>query len=236
MNTDTRIGESVKISQKSVLISGFPALCLVVSGGHTQLILMKGHGKYRLLGETRDDAVGEAFDKVAKLLGLGYPGGPAIAAKAAKFKVQSSKFKFKLPRPMIYSKDFDFSFSGLKTAVLYLVKDIGNRRLKSATPDICAEFQQAAIDVLIAKTIRAAKEFKVKTVMMAGGVAANKELRRQFKKAVKKELPNTYYLTPITSLCTDNAVMVAVCAYYQLLREKSQSWKDIEADANLKIV
>jgi len=220
----------------------FPALCLVVSGGHTQLILTKGHGKYKLLGETRDDAVGEAFDKVAKLLNLGYPGGPAIAAKAAKFKIENLKFKIDLPRPMIHSKDFDFSFSGLKTAVLYLVKDgvatftsRSDRSLKAATPSICASFQQAVIDVLIAKTIRAAKEVKAKTVMLAGGVAANKELRRQFKKAIKEELPNTCYLIPDTQYCTDNAVMVAVAAYYRLLHNKPQTWKDIEANANLRI-
>lgn len=184
----------------------FPAICLVVSGGHTQLILMKGHGKYKLLGETRDDAAGEAFDKVAKLLNLGYPGGPIISQKAQKGDPQS----FDLPRPMINSKDFDFSFSGLKTAVLYKVK-----KGKPNVNDMSASFQQAVIDVLISKTIKAAKEYEVKTVMLSGGVAANQELRQQMTQAIKKELPKAKFYIPEPKLCTDNAAMIAAAAFYK---------------------
>ena len=193
----------------------FPAIALIVSGGHTQLVLIKDIGKYKILGETRDDAAGECFDKVAKLLKLGYPGGPAIAAQAAKYKKQDTKYK--LPRPMLTHKNYDFSFSGLKTAVLYLLRDIKDINI----PALCKETQQAIIDVLIDKTMRAAKEYKVKTVILSGGVAANEELRKQMPQAIKPNL----------SLCTDNAAMIAVAGYYN----KPISWKKIKADANLRI-
>jgi N6-L-threonylcarbamoyladenine synthase len=208
----------------------FPILCLVVSGGHTQLILMKGHGDYKLLGETRDDAAGEAFDKVAKLLNLGYPGGPIISQKAQKGNPQS----FDLPRPMLNSDDFDFSFSGLKTAVLYLVKD------KTLAPkyinDMAASFQQAVIDVLVNKTIKAAKKYEVKTVMLSGGVAANQELRQQMAEAIKKELPQAKFYIPDVNLCTDNAAMIAAAAFYQTQNKQPQDWQKIQADANLRLV
>jgi len=224
----------------------FPALCLVVSGGHTQLILMKGHGKYKLLGQTRDDAAGEAFDKVAKLLNLGYPGGPIISQKAKKGNPRA----FDLPRPMLKTNDFDFSFSGLKTAVLYLVKRQHQGLSLRYSPskkdciletvpvsDISASFQQAVIDVLIIKTIKAAKEYKVKTVMLSGGVAANQELRRQMEQAVKKELSKAKFQMPEIKLCTDNAAMIASAAFYKkgpaLLK---QNWLKIKADANLTIL
>lgn len=219
----------------------FPALCLVVSGGHTQLTLMKGHGKYKLLGETRDDAAGEAFDKVAKLLNLGYPGGPIISQKAKKGNLRA----FDLPRPMINSNDFDFSFSGLKTAVLYLVKGLSLRYGPSKkdcilgtvpVSDICASFQQAVIDVLISKTIKAAKEYKVKTVMLSGGVTANQELRQQMTKAIKKELPQAKFYIPEPKLCTDNAAMIASVAYYKKRPALKRSWSKIEAKANLRFM
>jgi len=147
----------------------FPALCLVVSGGHTSLVLLKGLNNFKTIGQTRDDAVGEAFDKVAKILGLGYPGGPIIAEKAE----NADKEFFKLPRPMINSKDFDFSFSGLKTAVR---TEWGKERFrdKEAIRNMCASFQQACIDVLVSKTIAAAKKYNIKTVVLCGGVSANK--------------------------------------------------------------
>ena len=205
----------------------FPALCLVVSGGHTQLILMKGHRKYKLLGETRDDAAGEAFDKVAKLLNLGYPGGPIISQKAKKGNPNT----FDLPRPMINSNDFDFSFSGLKTAVLYLVK-----KQKPNINDMAASFQQAVIDVLITKTIKAAKEYKVKTVMLSGGVAANQELRQQMTQAIKKELTKAKFYIPSPKLCTDNAAMIAAAAFYKKRpASPKQSWLRIATNANLKL-
>jgi N6-L-threonylcarbamoyladenine synthase len=203
----------------------------VVSGGHTQLILMKNHGKYQLLGETRDDAAGEAFDKVAKLLGLGYPGGPIISQRAQKGNPQT----FDLPRPMINSKDFDFSFSGLKTAVLYEVKK-GEKLSPKYINDMAASFQQAAIDVLVRKTIKAAKTYKTKTVLLSGGVAANQELRQQMTQVIKKELPQVEFQIPDISLCTDNAAMIATAAYYKKKPTSKQSWLRIAADANLKLV
>ena len=216
----------------------FPAICLVVSGGHTQLILMRGFGNYKILGETRDDAAGECFDKTARILGLGYPGGPAIAAEAAKYKIQDIKYKIQLPRPMIYQKNYDFSFSGLKTAVLYLVKQltINNKQLTiSQKREICSEAQQAVIDVLIHKTLKAAKDFKAKTIILGGGVAANDELRKQLKQRIKKEIPNTKYIIPDTKYCTDNAAMVAATAYFNLKKNKSLEPENIEANANLRL-
>ncbi|GAI12756.1 unnamed protein product, partial [marine sediment metagenome] len=148
---------------------------------------MKDFGKYKILGETRDDAAGECFDKVAKILGLGYPGGPAIAAYATmKSKVKSQKSKVKLPRPMMKQKNYDFSFSGLKTAVLYNFKSQPPkiRKSKKYIKEMCHEVQQAVIDVLISKTIKAAKGYKAKSIILGGGVAANEELRKQFKEMI----------------------------------------------------
>ena len=213
-----------------------PAICLVVSGGHTQLILMKEIGKYKLIGETRDDAAGECFDKVARILGLGYPGGPAIAAKASEFKADRGRASVSLPRPMIYKKDYDFSFSGLKTAVLYDFRSRSPkiRKSKEYIRAMCHEVQQAIIDVLIHKTLKAAKNFKVKSIILGGGVAANEELRKQFEEKVKKELPKTYYLKPEIYFCTDNAVMIAATAYFHQ-KEATRDLKKIKANANLKI-
>jgi len=216
----------------------FPILALVVSGGHTQLILMKNHNKYKLLGETRDDAAGEAFDKVAKLLGLGFPGGPIIAQKAEK----GNSERFNLPRPMINRQNFDFSFSGLKTAVLYEVhpagrgkkqypKEINNQYIN----DMAASFQQATIDVLVYKTIKAAKEYKVKNVILSGGVAANQELRKQMQETVKKELSNVNFQMPEIKLCTDNAAMICTVAFHKKKPTSKRSWLHIEANANLKL-
>lgn len=209
----------------------FPALCLVVSGGHTQLILAKGHGEYKLLGQTRDDAAGEAFDKVAKLLNLGYPGGPIISQRAKKGNPQA----IDLPRPMINSKDFDFSFSGLKTAVLYKTRE-KNKISQSFINDMAASFQQAVIDVLVNKTIKAAKKYRVKTVILSGGVAANQELRKQMEQAVKKELSKVEFQMPDIKLCTDNAVMIALTATYKKKPTSLRGWSKIEAEANLRLI
>jgi N6-L-threonylcarbamoyladenine synthase len=229
------IGEnkSLKIKSKSL----FPAISLIVSGGHTQLILMKNYGKYKILGETRDDAAGECFDKVARILGLEYPGGPVIAAEAAKYQISNIKYQISLPRPMIYQKNYDFSFSGLKTAVLYNYKNQPPpiRKSKQYIQEMCAETQQAIIDVLIYKTIKAAKDYKVKTIILGGGVAANQELRKQLKNKIKKELPDTKYLIPDTKYCTDNAAMVAITGYYHWLKNKTNTWRNIKANANLRL-
>lgn len=210
----------------------FPAICLIVSGGHTQLILMKDFGKYKILGETRDDAAGECFDKTARILGLGYPGGPAIEQQAKKCTGPTCAT---LPRPMINQKNYDFSFSGLKTAVLYDFKKRSSkaRRSEKYIKEMAHEIQQAIIDVLIKKTIKAAKDYKAKTIILGGGVAANKELRKQLQEKIKKELPNTYYLKPNTLFCTDNAAMIGVTAFYHL--NETRNWKEIEANANLRL-
>jgi len=224
----------------------FPAIALVVSGGHTQLVLVKKIGNYKIIGETRDDAAGECFDKIAKLLGLGYPGGPAIAKMAikseirnpkseknTKYKIQNTKYKIELPRPMINQKNYDFSFSGLKTAVLYTIKNNEQRTMNSEfIQEICAEAQQAIIDVLIDKTIRAAKEYKAKTIILSGGVAANKELRNQL--SVKCELLNVKFLTPVKNLCTDNGAMIAMAGYYNK-NKATKNYNRIKADANLRL-
>ena len=228
---------SFRYRETQLLISKqlkFPAICLVVSGGHTQLILMRDFAKYRILGETRDDAAGECFDKIARILGLGYPGGPIIAAEASK-QVHRGRASVKLPRPMIYQKNYDFSFSGLKTAVLYNFKKQKPklRKSKEYIGEICLEAQQAIIDVLIKKTIQAAEDYNAKTIILGGGVAANEELRKQFKEKIEKELPKTKYLIPDTKFCTDNAAMIAVTGYFN--RQKKRSWKKIKANANLKI-
>ncbi len=227
----------------------FPLLALIVSGGHTELILMKKHLGYRIIGQTLDDAAGEAFDKVAKILGLGYPGGPAVSSCAE--KLQSPNYKsqiksnlnsqFSLPRPMIKSKDLNFSFSGLKTAVLYTVRD--NPKIlkdKKLITELCGEFQQAVVDVLVAKTMKAAKKYKPKTILLGGGVSANKELRRQLGQAIKNNIPTTNYKLPITKYSLDNAAMIAVVGYFKYKMAKNKkvfqnNWKKMEADASLKL-
>src|SRR3989344_810947 len=204
----------------------FPALCLIVSGGHTELVLMKDHGKFKIIGETLDDAAGAAFDKIARLLGLGYPGGPLISKEAEKFcksaiqptldpRLLAREFssgcmadllQISLPRPMINSKNFDFSFSGLKTAVLYLISRLNLEKprpgletgpsrchldylpddLDEIRPAVALEAQQAIVDVLISKTLRAAKQYKVKSVLLSGGVSANKLLRETMDEKIAK--------------------------------------------------
>ena len=218
----------------------FPILCLIVSGGHTQLILMKKDLNYKIIGETLDDAVGEAFDKVAKLLGLGYPGGPMIEKMAKK----GDKNKVNFPRPMMNSGDYNFSFSGLKTAVLYEMRSFCDSR-DEAVPrlynnkykaDIAASFQQAVIDVLISKTIRAAKQYKVKNVILGGGVSANKVLQKELRKVINKELPNSKFQIPNSNLSTDNALMIAIAAHYNIINNKNiKSWKNVKADPNLRL-
>jgi len=207
-----------------------PAICLVVSGGHTMLVIIKKLGQYKIVGQTRDDAVGEAFDKVAKVLDVGYPGGPIISQMA----VNTDKDYFKLPRPMINSGDLDFSFSGLKTAVLDAwaherFKDKDNKK------KMAAAFQQACIDVLISKTLKAAQQFKVKSVLMGGGVTANKELRKQLEEAVKTQLTKVEFHQPDLNLTTDNALMVAIAGYFDCLAKKKDDFKKIKVDPNLSL-
>lgn len=229
-------------ASSSELFCEFPAIGLVVSGGHTQLVLMKKFGSARIVGETRDDAAGEAFDKVARLFDLPFPGGAPVAALAAKSKTRNSSARdgsasggkngIILPRPMINSPDLDFSFSGLKTAVLYLLRD--NPRINKAA--LAAAFQQAVIDVLVAKTLHAARIYNAKTVMLGGGVAANLELRRQLGETLARELPSTHYSLPATHYALDNAAMIAAAAYFRwhLLssaQRKLATWKKVRVRA-----
>ena len=254
-------------SSRSNLIK-FPILALVVSGGHTELIFMKKHLSYKIIGQTLDDAAGEAFDKAAKILELGYPGGPIVSTMADKFqklfKVRpfpsptirreipqgrtfrdSSKSNFSLPRPMINSSNFNFSFSGLKTAVLYTVRDHPQiPKNKKLTQEICAEFQQAVIDVLVQKTIGAAKKYQPKTILLGGGVSANKELRKQLKEKIRNskfEIRNCGLAIPDTKYSLDNAAMIAAAGYFKFRSAKNKiifydNWKKMEADANLKLM
>jgi N6-L-threonylcarbamoyladenine synthase len=219
----------------------FPAICLIVSGGHTELVLMKDFEKFEKIGQTLDDAAGECFDKAAKILGLDYPGGPAIAAEAAKLPSINAKLPIIFPRPMINSGDFNFSFSGLKTAVLYKAQKMSKLEIRKNLSEICAEIQQSIIDVLIAKTIRAAKKFNVKLIILGGGVVANHELRRQFEEKVKREIPDSLLLIPNSKLCTDNAAMIAMAGYFKLKEtskkdwQKEFDWRKIKVDPNLEI-
>lgn len=214
----------------------FPAIALVVSGGHTQLILVTRIGKYKILGETRDDAAGECFDKCAKILGFGYPGGPIISRLATKFV--GLPMSPQLPRPMMNTKDYDFSFSGLKTAVLYADRKI-SKKTNQYKKQMAAEIQQAIIDVLIKKTIKAVKDYKVKTIILGGGVSANEELKKQFQQAKVSALKGSTALTPLilvfppTNLSTDNALMTATTGFYH--KNKKINWRILKADGNLRI-
>lgn len=215
----------------------FPALGLIVSGGHTELVLIKNHGNYKLIGATRDDAAGEAFDKVAKLLNLGYPGGPIISKIADEFKPQSKSInKITLPRPMINSKDYDFSFSGLKTAVLYLVKDLTKKySLEQITPLIAKEFQDSVIDVLTTKTLEAAKQYKIKTILMGGGVTANKRLRKRMIESIKRDLPRVSVHIPDFQFSVDNAAMIGVAAYFHAKKKKFTMPEKLRANGIMQL-
>ena len=225
-----------------------PAICLIVSGGHTDLLLMRGHGDYLPLGRTRDDAAGEAFDKVARILGLGYPGGPAIEQTAN----DGNSALYRLPRAWLKDTD-DFSFSGLKTATLRLVIDLAEERekglpLERTTPrledtqsevethleksekaDIAASFQEAVVDVLVTKTVAAAKRLGAHQILLGGGVASNRLLRHTM--AERSPIP---VLLPSPILCTDNAAMIASCGYFHLKAGKISGW-DLDVMPNLRL-
>lgn len=198
----------------------FPLLTLIVSGGHTELVLSKNHLQYKILGETLDDAVGEAFDKVARMLKLGYPGGPLISNLAKK----GNPRKIDFPRPMLHSKDLNFSFSGLKTAVLYFLRE--NPPAGGSKADIAASFEEAAVDVLVKKTMKAVEQYKPKTIALGGGVAANDHLREELSKKLPVNLPEKIFTG-------DNAAMIAVAGYYRFLKKKFK--KNPQATGNLKL-
>ena len=181
----------------------YPLLALVVSGGHTQIVLIRQPLEYRIIGQTLDDAVGEAFDKVAKLLGLPYPGGPEIDQRARKGNPDYVKF----PRALMKEKNFNFSYSGLKTAVLNFLRERGEQEVQKHLDDICASFQQAAVEVLVKKTVAAARTYQIRHIVLAGGVAANSLLRDWMSREAAKFHLQVHY--PPLKYCTDNAAMIA---------------------------
>ena len=194
----------------------FPYIALAASGGHSSIYLVNDPVSYELLGQTRDDAAGEAFDKVAKLLGLGYPGGPIIAETATKGDPEAVSF----PRAWLEPESFDFSFSGVKTAVVNYVNQAIQKEEKFHIPDICASFQEAIADVLVEKTLTAAKSTNVSQIVLAGGVAANQRLRALMKSRGAKEKLSVFL--PPTQYCTDNAAMIAVAGYH--LYQNTKQW------------
>ena len=194
----------------------FPFVALLVSGGHTQLMRVDGVGRYEILGETIDDAAGEAFDKSAKLMGLGYPGGPALS----KLAEQGDPAAFKLPRPLLHSGDLDFSFAGLKTAVLTQAKKLGDG-LEPRKADLAASTEAAIVEVLVKKTLAALKQTGMKRVVVAGGVGANRHLRKQLNEACAKNKVRVHY--PELHLCTDNGAMIAMAAAMRLESGQQQA-------------
>ncbi|MCK9389117.1 MAG: tRNA (adenosine(37)-N6)-threonylcarbamoyltransferase complex transferase subunit TsaD [Sulfuritalea sp.] len=192
----------------------FPFIALLVSGGHTQLMRVTRVGDYQLLGESLDDAAGEAFDKTAKLLGLGYPGGPALAKLAETGNIDPKTSRYKLPRPMLHSGDLSFSFSGLKTAVLTAARA---RELTDADrADLAAEFQEAVTEVLAAKAVAACRQHRLSSLVVAGGVGANRRLRQRLDRAMAKIGGRVFY--PALELCTDNGAMIAFAGSQRLLQ------------------
>lgn len=236
--------ENMTTVNYSLLTIHFPALALLISGGHTELVLIKDWFDYEIIGQTRDDAVGEAFDKVARLLGLPYPGGPEIsrlAEQRRESKVKGQKLKvegIQLPRPMLHSGDYDFSFSGIKTSVLYLIK-----KLPELTDDIkkeiALEFENAVTEVLIAKTKRAMGQYGAQALLLGGGVVANKHIRRAFEGLAESDgrpilLNGKFLHIPELNLTTDNALMIAVAGFLRS-REKRAGTEPLRAQGNMRL-
>ena len=205
----------------------FPLLALVVSGGHTELVYMKEDGDFKIIGETRDDAAGEAYDKVGRILGLPYPGGKRIDEMA-----HEGKDTYHFPRAMLKDDNYDFSFSGLKSSFINLVHNADQKGEQLHPENLAASFQASVIEVLVSKTLRAAKELDVKQLAMAGGVAANKGLRNALTIAVKEELSDVDLLVPPLPLCGDNAAMIGAAAYVKFNRQEFSGY-DLNAQPGL---
>lgn len=205
-----------------------PFVCLVVSGGHTHLVCVKDYGKYEIIGRTRDDAAGEAFDKVARAIGLGYPGGPKID----KLSKEGNPDTIVFPKAHINDAPYDFSFSGVKSAVLNYINGCKMKGEDYNRADIAASFQKAVTDVLVENAMRAVKEYGTSKFAIAGGVASNSTLRAAMKKACEERNVEFYYPSPI--FCTDNAAMIGVAAYYEYLNGTRHGW-DLNAVPNLKL-
>ena len=203
-------------------------MCLIVSGGHTHLVIVKDYGEFEILGRTRDDAAGEAFDKVARAIGLGYPGGPKID----KLSKEGNPDAIVFPKAKLESGPYDFSFSGVKSAVLNHINHCKMQGEEICEADIAASFQKAVVDTLTEKAVKAAKEYKMDKVAIAGGVASNGSLREAMKCACEKEGILFYYPSPI--FCTDNAAMIGVAAYYEY-KKGTRHGLDLNAVPNLKL-
>lgn len=205
----------------------FPLLALVVSGGHTELVYMEKDGDFKIIGETRDDAAGEAYDKIGRVLGLPYPGGKRIDEMA-----HQGKDSYHFPRAMLKEDNYDFSFSGLKSAFINLVHNAAQKNEEVDKNDLAASFQASVIEVLVKKTMRAAKELGVKQLVLAGGVAANQGLREELITTMKQELPDVELLIPPLSLCGDNAAMIGAAAYVEYNRQQFAGY-DLNAQPGL---
>ncbi|MBI2030048.1 tRNA (adenosine(37)-N6)-threonylcarbamoyltransferase complex transferase subunit TsaD [Candidatus Kaiserbacteria bacterium] len=213
----------------------FPVLSLLISGGHTELVLSREWMQYERIGQTRDDAVGEAFDKVARVLGLPYPGGPQISRLAAQARAENITPVFNLPRPMMGEDNYDFSFSGLKTAVKRLAEahpDMSDDQKK----DLAREFEDAAADVLVAKTLRAAEEYGVQTVLVGGGVSANTHIRTELARKIGEVDSSIKLLVPPPDLATDNAIMIALPGYFHAIKKEFADANELRANGNLRLV
>ena len=205
-----------------------PFICLVVSGGHTHLVCVKDYGEYEIIGRTRDDAAGEAFDKVARAIGLGYPGGPKID----KLSKEGNPDAITFPKAHINDAPYDFSFSGVKSAVLNYINGCQMKGETFNQADVAASFQKAVTEVLVENAMRAVDEYDMKKLAIAGGVASNSTLRQAMKDACEKKKIEFYYPSPI--FCTDNAAMIGVAAYYEYLNGTRHGW-DLNAVPNLKL-
>lgn len=205
-----------------------PFICLIVSGGHTHLVVVKDYGEFEIIGRTRDDAAGEAFDKVARAVGLGYPGGPKVD-RAAK---EGNPHAIEFPRARVEGAPYDFSFSGLKSAVLNHINHAKMLGEEINVPDLAASFQEAVVDALVSRAVMAAKEYGYGKLAIAGGVASNSALREGMEKACEKAGLRLYYPSPV--YCTDNAAMIGVAAYYEYINGARSGW-DLNAVPNLKL-
>ncbi len=218
----------------------FPLIALIVSGGHTELVLMENHFQYEILGETQDDASGEAFDKVAKLLGLPYPGGPEVATRADTFRTSHTnedlvELTDKFPRPMLTADNYDFSFSGLKTAVLYAIQKESeeNKAQPDFIPSMCHAFQEAVVDVLVGKTRKALSLYNPRTFVIAGGVSANVRLRERLTQMIEREFTETNFLTPDFKYSLDNAAMIGAAALMRYAQMDEPRKNSLRANATL---
>ncbi|MGL5437764.1 MAG: tRNA (adenosine(37)-N6)-threonylcarbamoyltransferase complex transferase subunit TsaD [Lachnospiraceae bacterium] len=205
-----------------------PFICLIVSGGHTHLVIVKDYGEFEIIGRTRDDAAGEAFDKVARAVGLGYPGGPKIDREAK----QGNKHAIEFPRAKVEGAPYDFSFSGLKSAVLNHINRANMTGEEINIPDLTASFQNAVVEALVSRAVLAAKEYGFDQLAIAGGVASNSALREALQEACTSEGIRFYYPSPV--FCTDNAAMIGVAAYYEYQKGTRHGW-DLNAIPNLKL-